>query len=672
MYGYGGGQRKREQWEFIEETRRNISSPWVLMGDLNIHLTKSNSSTSSDSSVNAMIQNIGLEDLGFIGNEHTWKNNNLGTGKRRSRIDMALGNAAWNSVFPSSRVLHLSQIGSDHCLIMLIIDYNQPKLWKLFKFFQTWLNDKKCAVEIAKAWSKQVQGFAAFILTKKMQFTRIALSKWNRKHFGNINHQVDTLQQQLTDIQARPHSPENTSKALEVNAELQRWHHIQYEFNKQKPTDNFLKDMDNNTKYFHTLTKRKRVRNNINSLKDKNVIEEKSNNHLPTTTTEEDNILLAVVPSNEEIFSVLKGMENWPAPGPERFQVGLYKSQWGIVGADIGFSLSSTVSALLPSQFFSMALHLMNSSPQGVLHREILCILTYSSWLWNDDCLIFTHANLTSVTNLLQVIEDFSSQSGQVINFDKSSILFSNSMDPSKCDTLSHILGVKNMDSKEKLEEAQWLKLCSMQFKEVNQEVRLSSKEVLLGIQNNRGNNPIARSNLCIPKDIGGLAFRDLEKLNHALLTKMAWRICTQSDLLCVKVLKEKYFKDEDFLHIQKDKSNSSYIWRGVEVGLKHLQENTCMEVYNGKKTRIWLDNWIINLDIKPTPPCPSQQNYENVSELVSRNSNDWNMSLLQTLFSVEVVDKIVRMQVNINDEEIVLCKPTRDGLQSRVHTINW
>ncbi|XP_026417434.1 uncharacterized protein LOC113312917 [Papaver somniferum] len=37
-----------------------------------------------------------------------------------------------------------------------------------------------------------------------------------------------------------------------------------------------------------------------------------------------------------------------------------------------------------------------------------------------------------------------------VINFDKSSILFSNNLDPSYCDTLSHILGVNNMDSNEK------------------------------------------------------------------------------------------------------------------------------------------------------------------------------------------------------------------------------
>ncbi|XP_026398545.1 uncharacterized protein LOC113294369 [Papaver somniferum] len=70
--------------------------------------------------------------------------------------------------------------------------------------------------------------------------------------------------------------------------------------------------------------------------------------------------------------------------------------------------------------------------------------------LFADDCLIFTHANLTSVNNLLKILEDFSSQFVQVINFDKSSVFYSNNMDPSICNTLSHILGAQLMKENKK------------------------------------------------------------------------------------------------------------------------------------------------------------------------------------------------------------------------------
>ncbi|XP_026442373.1 uncharacterized protein LOC113341871 [Papaver somniferum] len=264
MYGYCDYSKKKAQWDFIKDIGQNISQPCVLIGDLNFHILYS---SSGDGFVNYIIQEVGMQDLSFIGREHTWSNNNLGTGKKRSRLDMAFTNGAWSLHFQDFKLLHLTQNGSDHCPVMLVTDYSHPKLWKPFKFFQTWLQDRTCAAEIAKAWEKSVQGSPGYKLIKRLQFTRITLSKWNKTHFGNIDQNVDNLQQKLSAIQALPFSPDNTSKALEVSQELDKWHKIQHDFYRQKSRDDFVKDMDYNTKYFHTLTKRKRARNNIDSLK---------------------------------------------------------------------------------------------------------------------------------------------------------------------------------------------------------------------------------------------------------------------------------------------------------------------------------------------------------------------------------------------------------------------
>ncbi|XP_026416911.1 uncharacterized protein LOC113312370 [Papaver somniferum] len=169
---------------------------------------------------------------------------------------------------------------------------------------------------------------------------------WSMLHFGDIHQKVDILQNQLSEIQQLLHSADNTSKDFEINDELKKWNQIQHDFHKQKYRDNFLKDMDNNTKYFHTLTKSKRARNNINSLKDPNGnwlhsrdelsnlltnrfkdistsmshnIQEHHYNILPTLVSEEENILLLIPPNDDEILSTLKSMENWSAPGSEGF-----------------------------------------------------------------------------------------------------------------------------------------------------------------------------------------------------------------------------------------------------------------------------------------------------------------------------------------------------------------
>ncbi|XP_026458780.1 uncharacterized protein LOC113359344 [Papaver somniferum] len=544
MYGYCDYSKKKVQRDFIKDIRLNISQPWVLLGDLNFHILDYSSSTSSsgDGLVNSIIQEVGLQDLSSIGREHTWSNNDLGTGKNISRLDMAFTNGSWSLHFQDSKLLHLTQNGSDHCHVMLVTDYSQPKLWKPFKFFQTWIQDRTCAAEITKAWEKSVQGSPRYKLIKRLQFTRITLYKWNKTNFGNIYHNVDNLQQKLSAIQAMPFSPDNTSKALEVSQELDNWHKIQHEFYRQKSRDNFVKDMYYNTKYFHTLTKSKRAINNIDSLK--------TDDGTWLQSREEDNSLLLLPSSDEEIHKVLKSVESWSAPGPEVFQAGFYKSQCNIVGSDvcdmvknflpIGICNTSykILSKILVSRMKPLmeriispyqaayvsgrlindntiivheVIHSMkrkegeggwlalkldmsksfdilewsflleNSHLLGELDKDTLFLLIFSSLQWNgsldleahnskeiigisiargapplnhllfaDDCLIFTQENLTSVNNLLQVLKDFSSQSSQVINFDKSSVLYSTNMNLSVCNTLSNILGVQCMEENEK------------------------------------------------------------------------------------------------------------------------------------------------------------------------------------------------------------------------------
>ena len=65
---------------------------------------------------------------------------------------------------------------------------------------------------------------------------------------------------------------------------------------------------------------------------------------------------------------------------------------------------------------------------------------------------------------------------------------------------------------------------------------------------------------LTLPKSHGGLGFRDIKNFNLAMLGKQGWRLMTNPDSLCARVLKGKYYPQGDFMSAGK-KKNASHTW---------------------------------------------------------------------------------------------------------------
>jgi hypothetical protein len=53
---------------------------------------------------------------------------------------------------------------------------------------------------------------------------------------------------------------------------------------------------------------------------------------------------------------------------------------------------------------------------------------------------------------------------------------------------------------------------------------------------------------LTLPKSYGGMGFRDIKKFNLAMLGKQGWHLMTTPTSLCARVLKGKYYPNEDFM----------------------------------------------------------------------------------------------------------------------------
>ena len=125
-------QKLREQvWERLTRYGLSRSEPWFIIGDLN-EITGNHEkdggplrSATSFIPFNNMIRSSGLLEFPARGNK--WSGQaKRGKGKGamtiRSRLDRALANEEWHTLFPCSYTEYLRMVGSDHRPVIAFLE----------------------------------------------------------------------------------------------------------------------------------------------------------------------------------------------------------------------------------------------------------------------------------------------------------------------------------------------------------------------------------------------------------------------------------------------------------------------------------------------------------------------------------------------------------------------
>ena len=229
-----------------------------------------------------------------------------------------------------------------------------------------------------------------------------------------------------------------------------------------------------------------------------------------------------------------------------------------------------------------------------------------------DDSLIFGRATIRECSDILRVLQVYEESSGQQLNRTKTSIFFSSNTDQNTREAIKarfgaqiikpheSYLGLPSLVGRSKrntfaqLKErvanklAGWKeKLLSNAGKEilikaVAQAVPAYTMscfrlpvalcEELTGMvrnfwwgqkQDERKLAWMSWKNMCLPKEKGGMGFRDLQSFNLALLAKQGWRLQTNTSSLFYKVYKAKYFPGCEFVEANMG-NQPSYAWRSI------------------------------------------------------------------------------------------------------------
>uniref|UniRef100_A0A2N9IET1 CCHC-type domain-containing protein n=1 Tax=Fagus sylvatica TaxID=28930 RepID=A0A2N9IET1_FAGSY len=125
VYAPPSKSRRTLFWDHLKKLSDSFPGPWICVGDFNCIKEQSEKAggkpfaSSSNSELGGFLFDCNLIDLGFCGNSFTWSNKRKGQANIKERLDRAVTNVGWRSLFPRASVRHLPATSSDHNPILV-------------------------------------------------------------------------------------------------------------------------------------------------------------------------------------------------------------------------------------------------------------------------------------------------------------------------------------------------------------------------------------------------------------------------------------------------------------------------------------------------------------------------------------------------------------------------
>ncbi|XP_071904274.1 uncharacterized protein [Coffea arabica] len=290
-----------------------------------------------------------------------------------------------------------------------------------------------------------------------------------------------------------------------------------------------------------------------------------------------------------------------------------------------------------------------------------------------DDSLIFCKENKGQATELMRVLQVYASGSGQLINLNKSSILFSKNVRLHLKHEIYQVVEYAKCYSRQvsrltnggiKIKAADFW-FCQIKYTTENEQVE---KQVLKysrlckelnSLMSNywwgeaNGKNKVhwcSWRKLTQSKNMGGLGFKDLMAFNAALLGKQVWRLITQPNLLVSQVMKAKYFPRTSIFRC-KVPNTASWIWRSLIGARELMEQGTRRRIGNGNNTNIWEDSWILsNINGKVTTRRHMDNGLQKVHELICQKT--WNTNSVFKNFNRQDAERILAIPISLSGKE--------------------
>ena len=148
FYGEPRAESRSQSWDFLRTLYGIQHGGWLCMGDFNEtmyaseHFSAHPRSESQMLAFREVVDFCSFQDLGWRGLPFTWDNKQQGDANVKARLDRALANPSFLSLFEFSSVKHISSTVSDHCYVLTEMRKSPVSSWprsqRSFRYENVW------------------------------------------------------------------------------------------------------------------------------------------------------------------------------------------------------------------------------------------------------------------------------------------------------------------------------------------------------------------------------------------------------------------------------------------------------------------------------------------------------------------------------------------------------
>jgi hypothetical protein len=191
-------------------------------------------------------------------------------------------------------------------------------------------------------------------------------------------------------------------------------------------------------------------------------------------------------------------------------------------------------------------------------------------------------------------------------------------------------------------------------------------KSFLWGFPKDKARNLSLKSwnSICLPKDEGSLGFRRMHDFNLSLISKLGWKLLSNSDCLWVNQLQKKYIKYGNFIS-SPNVSSSSWIWKGIQKIKPLISAGACLTVSRNSTASIWSTNWVPSLpSFRPLPKFPSNKNPRAllIRDLIDPTLSRWKVPAVTSLFDSFSAQAVLNTRISTEIAPTFLWTPSTSG----------